>query len=342
MQQKRLQITSTAPVAARGATPAKRRTRTSPMAVKQPRSQKVGSTRRPKRVAMETQRSPKRRRVENLSNAGRRRSAPRRLVFASRRCCRVENLLNACKGVITKAVAQGLHRHADHPGHARCQGPGAVHAQGGAGQFGPPVSHMGREGGGAPKPSARRKRHWDTCPWTYLASSAVAAPQSRGSPRPIAARSLALIDLAFLAMVYKLGLDSTPRAAPAVQKSSPISSWTFRGDGPKPTFSCGGVPKSSAKNASMCEAIFPLAADSRLERKLNRKTELRQQQRPEASAIKKGGQFTKEKLLFFLWKPDGLGAPPSGLGAGGIPLRVVPQSPLREQDQRLVRRWCRR
>ena len=60
-----MQITSTAPVAARGATPAKRRARTSPTAVKQPRSQKAGSMRRPKRGAMEMQRSPKRRRAEN-------------------------------------------------------------------------------------------------------------------------------------------------------------------------------------------------------------------------------------------------------------------------------------
>ena len=65
MHQTRMQITSTAPVAARGATPAKRRARTSPTAVKQPRSQKAGSMRRPKRGAMEMQRSPKRRRAEN-------------------------------------------------------------------------------------------------------------------------------------------------------------------------------------------------------------------------------------------------------------------------------------
>ena len=65
MHQKRMQITSTAPVAARGATPAKRRARTSPTAVKQPRSQKAGSMRRPKRGAMEMQRSPKWRRAEN-------------------------------------------------------------------------------------------------------------------------------------------------------------------------------------------------------------------------------------------------------------------------------------
>ena len=60
-----MQITSTAPVAARGATPAKRRARTSPTAVKQPRSQKAGSMRRPKRGAMDMQRSPKWRRAEN-------------------------------------------------------------------------------------------------------------------------------------------------------------------------------------------------------------------------------------------------------------------------------------
>ena len=82
MHQKRMQITSTAPVAARGATPAKRRARTSPTAVKQPRSQKAGSMRRPKRGAMEMQRSPKRRRTEHVLRTKRRRRAARRLGFA--------------------------------------------------------------------------------------------------------------------------------------------------------------------------------------------------------------------------------------------------------------------
>ena len=77
MHQKRMQITSTAPVAARGATPAKRRARTSPRAVKKPRGQKAGSMRRPKRGAMEMQRSPNRRRAENAE-----RRAARRLGFA--------------------------------------------------------------------------------------------------------------------------------------------------------------------------------------------------------------------------------------------------------------------
>ena len=52
-----------------------------------------------------------------------------------------------------------------------------------------------------------RKPHWDSRPWTSPASSEVSAPQFRGLPRPVAARSLVLMDLAFLATAYKMGLD---------------------------------------------------------------------------------------------------------------------------------------
>ena len=107
-----MQITSTAPIAARGATPAKRRARTSPTAVKQPRSQKAGSMRRPKRGAMEMQRSPKRRRAENAERPptiaalmGMQRSPKRRRTKKRRRAARRLGFAPWCRGTLPLALS---------------------------------------------------------------------------------------------------------------------------------------------------------------------------------------------------------------------------------------------